>query len=435
MPMNVLTVTQLNRYMKALVDSDESLRSFYLKGEISNFTNHYKTGHFYFSLKDENSIVRAVMFRSYASKTRFEPENGMKVVVRGSVSVFERDGQYQLYVYEMQPDGLGALHLAYEQLKEKLYRQGLFDQQHKRPLPRYPQNIGVITSPTGAAVRDIQNILSRRYPLAQMLLYPVLVQGEEAPAQLIEALRYFERTQLVDVIIIGRGGGSIEELWAFNNEKLAYELFRCTIPVISAVGHETDYTIADFVADVRAPTPSAAAELAVPDAQQLMVHLDQISIRLEQSIGKKISDAEGTLKAIKQRECMKSPDYLLTRKEELLSGLKRDLFKNIRLLLENREAETMKKQKELHHTFSALFANKEQLFLRSVAKLDALSPLKVLTRGYGMVQKDQQIVSSIEGAIPGDHIEILLQDGVLGCQVETVTVSESRENSERENDI
>ncbi|HJB26678.1 MAG TPA: exodeoxyribonuclease VII large subunit [Firmicutes bacterium] len=423
--MNVLTVTQLNRYMKALVDSDERLHSIYLKGEISNFTNHYKSGHFYFSLKDENSLIRAVMFRSYSSKVRFEPENGMKVVIKGSVSVFERDGQYQLYVYEMQPDGVGALHLAYEQLKSKLHSQGLFEQQYKRPLPRYPQSIGVITSPTGAAVRDIENILARRYPLAKMILYPVLVQGEEAPAQLIKALRYFGRTRSVDVIIIGRGGGSIEELWAFNNEQLAYEIFRCTVPVISAVGHETDFTIADFVADVRAPTPSAAAELAVPDIHQLMQRLDQLSDRMEQLVQKRLGEYKEKLKSLGQRECMKSPGYLLERKEQLLLGLERDLFKGVRSALENNQKHLSSVQRELQYTFTNQFQHKEQRFLHGVAKLDVLSPLKVLTRGYGMVQKDRQIISSVEDVSPGDTIEILLRDGALDCRVEQVVTPEN----------
>ncbi len=435
MKMNVLTVSQLNHYVKALVDADEHLHSIYLKGEISNFTNHYKSGHFYFSLKDETSVIRAVMFRSYASKVRFEPENGMKVVVKGSVSVFERDGQYQLYVYEMQPDGMGALHLAYEQLKAKLYAQGLFDDRHKKSLPRYPQRIGVITSPIGAAVRDIENILSRRYPIAEMFLYPVLVQGEEAPAQLIEALRYFEHTKSVDVIILGRGGGSIEELWAFNNEKLAYEIFQCTTPIISAVGHETDFTIADFVADVRAPTPSAAAELAVPEIHQLKFRLDQIADRIDQSVHNRLIANEKRLQAFREKECMSSPAYLLARKEELLAGLQHDLFRNSSLIIREREEAVKKREREFHHCFSSAFSRKEQVFLRLVSKLDTLSPLKVLTRGYGMLQKGNQIVTSVLGTKPGDPIEILLQDGRLDCQVKTVIVSESEEHCEREAEL
>lgn len=435
MPINVLTVTQLNRYIKALVEADEHLHMVYLKGEISNFTNHYKSGHFYFSLKDESSLIRAVMFRSYASKVKFEPENGMTVVVKASVSVYERDGQYQLYVYEMQPDGIGALHLAYEQLKAKLYAQGLFDERYKRALPRYPKTIGVITSPTGAAVRDIENILSRRYPLAQVLLFPVLVQGDGAPTQLIRALRYFESAKSADVIILGRGGGSIEELWAFNNEQLAYEIFRCTIPVISAVGHETDYTIADFVADVRAPTPSAAAELAVPDARQLMLRLDQVGKKLDDLIQGGLSDYEKRLTACQEKDCMKNPGYLLLRKEELLTGLKRDLLQSVEYCLVQQRESFLRLQKDFHHASNTALTKREQEFLRCTAMLDTLSPLKVLTRGYGMVHRGKEIISSVHGTNPGEKIEVLLSDGNLTCRVLEATPSESEEHSERKNDV
>lgn len=433
--MNILTVTQLNRYIKALVEADEHLHTVYLKGEISNFTDHYKSGHFYFSLKDENSLIRSVMFRSYASKVKFEPENGMTVVVKASVSVYERDGQYQLYVYEMQPDGIGALHLAYEQLKAKLYAQGLFDERYKRALPRYPRTIGVITSPTGAAVRDIENILSRRYPLAQMLLFPVLVQGDGAPAQLIRALRYFESAKSVDVIILGRGGGSIEELWAFNNEQLAYEIFRCTIPVISAVGHETDYTIADFVADVRAPTPSAAAELAVPDVRQLMLRLDQMGRKLDDLIQGSLLDYEKRLAACRKKDCMKKPGYLLLRKEELLTGLKQDLLRSVEYCLVQRRESFLRLQKDFRYASNTALTKREQEFLRCTAMLDTLSPLKVLTRGYGMVHRGKKIISSVHGTKPGEKIEVLLGDGNLTCRVLETTPSESEEHSERENDI
>lgn len=433
--MNVLTVTQLNRYIKALVDSDERLRTVYLKGEISNFTNHYKSGHFYFSMKDESSLIHAVMFRSYASKVRFEPENGMKVVVKASVSVYERDGQYQLYVYEMQPDGIGALHLAYEQLKAKLYAQGLFDERYKRALPRFPGKIGVITSPTGAAVRDIENILSRRYPLAEVLLYPVLVQGDGAPAQLIKALRYFERTKSVDIIILGRGGGSMEELWAFNSEQLAHEIFRCTIPIISAVGHETDYTIADFVADVRAPTPSAAAELAVPDAGQLLLYLDQVERKMDSMVNNRLSEYEKRLNTWKEKECMKAPGFLLARKEELLNGLKLDLHKGIQIILSVQEKKLIDRKRDFRYFSAASLSKKEQEFLRCAAMLDTLSPLKVLTRGYGMVYRGKEVISSVQKTAPGERVDVLLGDGRLSCHVLEVTPSESEEYSERENDI
>ncbi len=273
--MTVITVSQLNRYVKSLLEGDGNLSGVMLSGEISNFVNHYKSGHWYFSLKDENALVRAVMFRSAAVRVPFVPENGMKVIVRARVSLYEKDGSYQLYADDMQPDGAGALQVAFEQLKARLQAEGLFDESRKRPLPAYPRRVGVITSETGAAVRDIINVLGRRYPLAEVVLLPTLVQGEGAPAQLCAALQRFEAmkaaedTRTPDVILIGRGGGSLEELWAFNDETVARTVAACTIPVISCVGHETDFTICDFVADLRAPTPSAAAELAVPDCAEL----------------------------------------------------------------------------------------------------------------------------------------------------------------------
>ena len=277
----VLTIAQLNRYVKSRLDADENLYNVFLVGEISNFTDHYKTGHFYFTLKDSDAQIKAVMFRQNALRVKFKPENGLKVIVRGRVSLYEAAGSYQVFVDDMQPDGVGALNLAFEQLKERLQKEGLFDEAHKKPLPRYPQRIGVITSETGAAVQDILNILGRRFPYAEVVLAPVLVQGDGAPEQMIAALQDFNRLQNADVIIIGRGGGSAEDLWAFNDENLAYAVYRSEIPVISAVGHETDFTICDFVADLRAPTPSAAAELAVPDQTELRAEILNMSYRMQ----------------------------------------------------------------------------------------------------------------------------------------------------------
>ena len=275
----VLTVSQLNRYVKSRMDADENLYNVFLVGEISNFTNHYKTGHFYFSLKDEEAQIKAVMFRGNAAKVKFRVENGLRVIIRGRVSLYEAAGSYQVFVDDMQPDGTGALQLAFEQLKEKLQSEGLFAEAHKKPIPKYPERIGVITSETGAAIQDILNVLGRRYPLAEVILAPVLVQGEEAPNQLISAVDQFNRLNCADVLIIGRGGGSAEDLWAFNDEGLARAVYRSNIPVISAVGHETDFTICDFVADLRAPTPSAAAELAAPNIQQRILHDARIRLR------------------------------------------------------------------------------------------------------------------------------------------------------------
>lgn len=280
MEKRIITVSELNEYIKMVLENDELLMRVFVKGEISNFTNHYKTGHFYFSLKDEGGAVRAVMFRGSASKLKFVPENGMRVVVGGRVGVFPRDGQYQVYAETMEPDGVGALYVAYEQLKAKLEKEGLFDAAKKKPLPKIPTRIGIITSPTGAAIRDIINILGRRSPASKAVLYPALVQGEGAAPDLVRGIGYFNDAGNVDVIIIGRGGGSLEDLWAFNDETLARRVAASKIPVISAVGHETDFTLCDFAADRRAPTPSAAAELAVPETGELSRKLSNVTARL-----------------------------------------------------------------------------------------------------------------------------------------------------------
>ncbi|MCH5303946.1 MAG: exodeoxyribonuclease VII large subunit, partial [Ruminococcus sp.] len=266
----IITVSQLNYYVKSLLDNDPHLTNVFLTGEISNLTDHYRSGHIYFSLKDKNAVVRAVMFAGNARNLKFKPEEGMKVIVLCRVSLYEATGGYQIYVEDMQPDGIGALTLAFEQLKKKLEEKGIFSAENKKPIPKFPKTVGVITSPTGAAVQDIRNILTRRFPSVDIVLCPVLVQGTGAPAQLINAVNLFNEYDLADVIIIGRGGGSIEDLWAFNDENLAYSIYASNIPVISAVGHETDFTICDFVSDLRAPTPSAAAELAVPDREELL---------------------------------------------------------------------------------------------------------------------------------------------------------------------
>ena len=291
---DAFTVSELNNYIKSIFENNRTLSSVMVRGEISNFTNH-RSGHLYFSLKDADGQIRSVMFRSRAMGLKFMPESGMKVIVHGSVTVYPRDGSYQLYVSSMQPDGVGALYLAYEQLKERLFQEGLFDEIYKKPIPAFPKRIGVITSPTGAAVRDIINVTGRRYPCADIYVYPALVQGDGAENSLIKALDYFDSSCLCDVIILGRGGGSIEDLWAFNSEALARRIFEARVPIISAVGHETDFTICDFVADMRAPTPSAAAEIAVPETHELMHKIDNIIGRMSLLIGKRIEHGKQIL--------------------------------------------------------------------------------------------------------------------------------------------
>lgn len=314
----VLSVSQLNRYIKMNFDADENLANIFISGEISNFTNHYRTGHLYFTLKDDSAAVRAVMFNSSAKRLKFMPEDGMKVIARGRVSVYEASGQYQLYVDDMQPDGVGALNLAYEQLKEKLQKEGLFSEHHKKPLPPYPEKVGVITSPTGAAVRDIINVLGRRFPYAEIVFCPVLVQGEGAHLQLTDAVNLFNSERAADVIIIGRGGGSIEDLWEFNDEGLARAVYNSEIPVISAVGHETDFTICDFVADMRAPTPSAAAELAVPDANELQYALSTLKNRMFLNVSSGIADRRSRLEYLTSKGALKSPDEMLSNRSQRL---------------------------------------------------------------------------------------------------------------------
>ncbi len=394
--MQVISVGQLNRYVKGLLEGDARLAAVYIGGEISNFTNHYKSGHLYMTLKDETAAVKAVMFRGNASKLAFKPEDGMKVIVRARVSLYERDGAYQLYIEEMQPDGVGALQIAFEQLKKKLAAEGLFDESRKRPIPGCPRRVGVITSPTGAAVRDIFNVLGRRFPMAQVVFCPVLVQGEGAAASIVSAIERFNAASAADVLIVGRGGGSIEDLWAFNEEPVARAVAVSAIPVISAVGHETDFTICDFVADLRAPTPSAAAELAVPDGAELAALLATYRIRLATACRGKWQASAKALEALRSRRCLAAPQYYT-------------------------EEQTMRLD-HLTHRFSA--AAKQQLaaadrrLTATAAKLDALSPLKVLGRGYSIgYGADGRVLDSVQQTRVGDPVTWKLSDGAVECTV------------------
>ena len=393
-----LTVSQLNEYIKALLDSQELLGDIYIKGEISNFTNHYKSGHLYFSVKDSESVVKAVMFRSFAQTLKFEPENGMKVIVRGSVSVFPRDGVYQIYAKEIQPDGVGSLYLAYEQLKEKLYSMGLFDEAHKKPIPRYPSKIGIITADTGAAVADMKNILTRRYPVSEIYIYPSLVQGSGAPKELCEGVRFFNERFPVDTIIIGRGGGSIEDLWAFNSEMLAHEIYNSHVPVISAVGHETDFTICDFVADLRAPTPSGAAELVVPDQEELLHRISQLQLRNDAALEEKITRCKERLERYANAKVLLDP-HAFTDKPYMLLDHMND---------------------RLNHALTRKNERAKSEFVALLAKLDALNPLKVMQRGFSVAEQNGTVIRSISQLNNNDRFTLALPDGKANCTVNSI---------------
>lgn len=395
---NILTVTQLNEYVKMILDRDPMLVSVYIKGEISNFVNH-RTGHFYFTLKDEGGAIKAVMFKSSNAKLKFLPENGMKVIVHGRVSGFVRGGDYQLYADDMEPDGVGSLYIRYEQLKKKLEAEGLFDRARKRPLPKIPSRVGIITSPTGAAVRDMINVTGRRFPFAKIVLYPSLVQGDGAPEQLIRALKYFNDTQSADVIIIGRGGGSIEDLWAFNDEALARAVASSKIPVISAVGHETDFTICDFAADMRAPTPSAAAELAVPDTTELKRKFTNVISRMELSLTKKLEASKRRLDAASKSRALSSPKYMIEDKRMLL----------------------LNASERMDSAFCMLFEKKKQQFALKTARLEALNPMSVISRGYSAVfLGDGTLVKSVGQVKEGDAFAFRTGDGEVGGVVTSV---------------
>ncbi len=394
-----LTVTQLNEFMKRMIDATPQLTDLYVKGEISNFKNHYATGHWYFTLKDEESQLAAVMFRSSAARMKFVPENGMKVTVRGRISAYVRNGSYQLYADAIEPEGVGALWIAYEQLKNRLESEGLFDPARKRPPPKIPTRIGIITSPTGAAVRDMINVTGRRFPCASVTLWPSLVQGTEAPAQLVEGLRYFNETKSVDVIIIGRGGGSLEDLWAFNDERVARAVAASGIPVISAVGHETDYTICDFAADVRAPTPSAAAELAVPDGEVLKRQIEHLVEREADVLRSVIRSGREKLEALAGRRVLTDPRTVIDERRLILDGL----------------------ADRLERAQNTRIAEKKANLAASAGKLSALDPLSVLARGYSAVYKeDDTLVRSVDDVAPGEHVSFRTVGGRALCTVEEV---------------
>ncbi len=398
-----VTVSQLNTYIRSRMEEDPALQSLFVVGEISNFTDHYRSGHLYLSLKDEKSVIRAVMFAQYARRLRFRPEDGMKVIARGHVGVYEANGQYQLYIEDMQPDGLGALNLAFEQLKQKLEKEGLFAQERKKPLPKYPERIGVITSPTGAAVQDITTILARRFPLAEIVFCPVLVQGEGAAPQIVKALEEMNRRQAADVIILGRGGGSLEDLWAFNEESVARAVAASQIPVISAVGHETDFTICDFAADCRAATPSAAAELAVPDQLALKAFLLSVEGSLVRQVLGILERSRQRLDELVGRSPLMQPQKLFGEPANRLQQL----------------------QEALERAARGAVSEKRHAFSLQAEKLQALSPLAVLGRGYSIAEKEGALLKSVKEVRPGDTIRAHLRDGYMDCTVQKKAFSKA----------
>ncbi|MBR7060647.1 MAG: exodeoxyribonuclease VII large subunit, partial [Eubacterium sp.] len=383
--MNVLTVSQVNTYIKALLDEIPHIKNVYISGEISNF-KHYPSGHMYFTLKDSKSQLKAIMFSSDNYKLKFRPENGMKVICFGQIGVYERDGVYQLYVRDMQTQGIGSLTVAFEQLKEKLDKEGLFSGDNKKPLPKYPSKIGVATSNMGAAVEDIKNILGRRYPLCEVVIVPTVVQGDSAPADIVSSLEFLDKMQGIDLIIVGRGGGSLEDLWAFNTEEVARAVFACKTPVISAVGHETDFTICDFVADLRAPTPSAAAELAVPDIENEKLKVSNLGASVETLVSRNIE-----------------------RKSEKLENLiKKSALSDIDSFFNNALDKIDIVSQKINKSFESILLKKESS-LRSAAKaLSALSPLAVIARGYSITRKNGAVVKSADNLSIGDEIDILI---------------------------
>ena len=387
----VATVSQINGYVKKILDHNIILNNVWVKGELSNFKRHY-SGHLYITLKDEGGVLKAVMFRGAATTLAFEPADGMKVLARGRVSVYEAGGAYQLYIEEMIPDGVGELYIAYEQLKKQLADEGLFDERHKKPIPKFPKAVGVVTAPTGAAVRDIINVITRRYPMAEIILYPAKVQGTGAAQSVVKAIEYFNATREVDTLIVGRGGGSIEDLWAFNEEITARAIYASEIPVISAVGHETDFTIADFVADLRAPTPSAAAEIAVPSTPELAARITADKSRIQQSIVSRIEGGRLLLKRFKMRTPKDRIDEYSLRVDAMTRSMENSL-----------KMKTM----SLRRHFAA-----------QAAKLDALSPLQTLSRGYAIpTREDGTVIRSVGEVKSGDEFTLRLKDGSKDCVV------------------
>ena len=405
-----LTVSQLTKYIKYKLDNDVNLREVYLKGEISNFKAHTR-GHFYFTIKDEGSRINAVMFASSASKVKFTPEDGMKILVTGRISVYEATGGYQIYVNEMMEDGVGNLYVAFEQLKKKLASEGLFDDRYKKPIPKIPERVGVITASTGAAIRDIISTINRRFPLTEVILLPSLVQGEGAKEDIVRQIKRAEGYNL-DVLIVGRGGGSIEDLWAFNEEIVARAISQCPIPIISAVGHEIDFTIADFVADLRAPTPTGAAEIAVPNKTDVINYINQLNLRSRKAMGTILELKKKRLDSIKGHYILNNPLDLYSAKIQKLDYLTESLVKNFKNIIDKEKIKLNNiKTRPLFSNPLIILDNAKQKYTLLLGKLDALSPLKTLERGYGIIKLNEKAVTSIKDLKKDDLIDIELKDG------------------------
>lgn len=412
-----LSVTALTKYIKYKFDNDAHLKNVLLKGEISNF-KHHSRGHFYFTIKDDRSQISAIMFASNSKKVVFTPVDGMSVLVEGYISVFESSGNYQIYVHRMSEDGLGNLYLAYEQLKKKLSNEGLFSEEHKLTIPRFPKTIAVLTSPTGAAVQDVINIVNRRYPLAKIIVYPTLVQGEYAKDSIVKQLEKVNKQKLADVIILGRGGGSIEDLWPFNEENVAYAIFDSKIPIISSVGHETDFTISDFVADLRAPTPSGGAELSVPNQIELLNYLDRMNNQNRVSLNQLMKHKIEVLKRVESSYVFKDPLRVTLNKSKRLDhaiGLL-ELLNPINRLKQS-ELGLERTKKELNIYFERYLAKKENSYLLSINKLELLNPLSIMKKGYSVLKKNDVVIKSIDDVNINDNVDILVNDGVLCANI------------------
>ncbi|MEH7009888.1 exodeoxyribonuclease VII large subunit [Neobacillus niacini] len=445
-----LSVLALTKYIKRKFDADPHLQDVNVRGEISNFKQH-SSGHMYFTLKDEKARILAVMFSSQSRSMKFLPENGMKVVVKGDISVYEPSGQYQIYIKEMQPDGIGELFLAYEQLRKRLEAEGLFSIEQKKPIPSYPKTVGVITSPTGAAIRDIITTIKRRYPIANILVLSALVQGENAAPSIARAIEKANKMDEIDVLIVGRGGGSIEELWAFNEELVARAINQSEVPIISAVGHETDFTIADFVADMRAPTPTAAAELAVPHIDELMERILQRKTRMLQSMNSRYRYEKQRLDRVQKSYAFRYPQRLYEQKlehvdkltESLVRGAsrltdvkksqhdtihKRLMRNHPRLALREAESKFDRSQKDMQRAMEQIFLKKQTEFEKVISTLQALSPLKIMERGYSLVySEDNVLIKSIKQVKENEPLQIQLTDGSLLCNVQNIKESENRD--------